>query len=91
MEAANVNEIWSIYRLSPPPNQSRGAGGDHQVRVGSHRSSVGDVPRGMRWHPCVTRASARRWGLPAPRAGGKREREYGERSRKRPQIEREAK
>jgi hypothetical protein len=28
---------------------------------------------------------------PAPRAGGKREREYGERIRKRPQIEREAK
>jgi hypothetical protein len=41
------------------PNRSRGAGEDRRIRVDSHRSSVGDAPRGMRRRPCVTRSSAR--------------------------------
>jgi hypothetical protein len=45
-EAANWNETLSICRLHRRPNQSCGAGGDRRVRVGSHRSSVGDAPPG---------------------------------------------
>jgi hypothetical protein len=61
-EAANGNDTLSICWLTRRPNQSRGAGGDRRVCVGSHRSSVGDAPRGMRWRPYGTRPALSRSG-----------------------------
>jgi hypothetical protein len=46
--------------------KSGAAGGDHRARMDFHCFSVGDAPRGRRWRPCVTRASAGRRGPSCP-------------------------
>jgi hypothetical protein len=76
---------WSLEYRHRSPGHIAGTNGKQRAELcdGRRGSSSprgfpsflwGDAPRGMRWHPCVSRASARRWGFPSPRLGAGRHR-----------------
>jgi hypothetical protein len=67
-DAANGNETLSICWSPRRPNQSRGGGGNRRVRMGAHRSSVGDAPRGCDGAHVRPRLQPVDGGPPAPRA-----------------------
>jgi hypothetical protein len=68
IDAANMKKILSIFWLPRRPNQSRGGRRGSSSPHGFTVLSVGDAPRGMRWRPCVIRASARDGGPSCPPA-----------------------